>query len=219
MEASPTEVAKRVLQWRWLIIDEVSIMSARLLADMDVRLRDAVRDLDLQKRGLDSVTRPFDGLIVLCCGDFWQLDPPDGGFSGQIPAEFIRRARKYQPAPTVSHGQALFWGGGNVGMQGVTELIEVERCKDIWLREVQEEFRHGCLSEDNWNFLHGRPTSVPGSWAAGRAQCGGEACQGLADAEAAPTGASAEAECATARKKLRSAAPQSQSVASRESGS
>ena len=189
-------------------------MSARLLADMDVRLRDVVRDLDLQKGGLDGVTRPFGGLIVLCCGDFWQLDPPDGGFLGQIPAGFIRRAGKYQPAPTVSRGQAPFWGGGNVGMQGVTELIEVERCKDIWLKEVKEEFRHGCLSEDNWNFLHGRPTSVPGSWAAGRAQCGGEACQGLADAEAAPAGASAGAECAPARKKLRS-----QSIASRESGS
>ena len=77
------DVAKRVLQWRWLIIDVVSMVSARLLADMDVRLRDVVRDLDLQKRGLDSVTRPFGGLIVLCCGDVWQLDPPGGGFLGQ----------------------------------------------------------------------------------------------------------------------------------------
>ena len=108
VEAYPMDVAKRVLEWRWLIIDEVSIMSARLLADMDVRLRDVVRDLDLQKGGLDGVTRPFGGLIVLFCCDFWQLDPPDGGFLGQIPDEFIRRARKYQPAPTVSHGQAPF---------------------------------------------------------------------------------------------------------------
>ena len=78
--------------------------------------------------------------------------------------------------------------------------MEVERCKDIWPKEVQEEFRRGCFSEDNWNFLHGRPALVPGSCAAGRAQRGGEACQGLADAEAVPTGASAEA----ARQRARS---------------
>ena len=32
------EVAKRVLQWRWLIIDEISMVSARLLATMDMEL-------------------------------------------------------------------------------------------------------------------------------------------------------------------------------------
>ena len=60
------DLAKRVMQWRWLIIVEVNMVSARLFADMDVRLRDVVRDLDLQRRGLDSVTRPFGGLNVLC---------------------------------------------------------------------------------------------------------------------------------------------------------
>ena len=33
------DVAKRVLQWRWLFIDEISMVSAKLLADMDVKLR------------------------------------------------------------------------------------------------------------------------------------------------------------------------------------
>jgi hypothetical protein len=37
-------------------------------------------------------------------------------------------------------------------MQGVTELVELERCKDAWLHELQEEIRYGRLSEDNWNF-------------------------------------------------------------------
>ena len=73
--ASRMDVAKRVLQWRWLIIDEISMVSARLLAEMDVKLRDVVRDLDMQKKGEDNVTRPFCGLNVLCCGDFWQLAP------------------------------------------------------------------------------------------------------------------------------------------------
>ena len=87
------DVAKRVLQWRWLIIDEISMVSARLLAEMDVRLRSVVRDIGTQKVH-DGRYRVFGGLNVLCSGDFWQLDPPEGGFLGSIPAEYISRGRK-----------------------------------------------------------------------------------------------------------------------------
>ena len=31
-------VAKRVLQWRWLIMDEISMVSAKLLATIDQKL-------------------------------------------------------------------------------------------------------------------------------------------------------------------------------------
>merc|ERR1711994_1036769 len=72
------------------------------------------------------------------------------------------------------------WGGEECGIQGVIELSQVERCKDGWFGEVQQQVRHGCLSEDNWNFLHGRPTTVPGSWANNRAQCGQTRCSALA---------------------------------------
>ena len=37
------EVAKRVLQWRWLVIDELRMVSARLLGLVDEKLRDVVR--------------------------------------------------------------------------------------------------------------------------------------------------------------------------------
>ena len=90
------------------------------------------------------------------CGDFWQLAPPDGSFLGTIPEEFISNSRKFRPAPTVAHGQSLLWGGPNIGVQGVTELEEYERC-DVWLEEVHDEFRHGCLSDDTNRFLHGKP--------------------------------------------------------------
>ena len=200
--ASQQTVAKRALQWRWLLIDEVSMVSARLLAQLDVKLRSVIRDLASQKRGSGNVTRPFGGLNVLCCGDFWQLDPPDGGFLADIPVEYIQRGRKYAPAPTVSHGQSLFWAGAEFGMQGVTELVELERCKDKWLHELQEEIRYGRLSADNWNFLHGRPTNVPGSWACGAAQCGNDACQALAELWAA-TSAQSDVGITAPRKRLR----------------
>ena len=62
---------------------------------------------------------------MLFCGDCWQLDPPDGGFLGNIPVEFIQAARRYLPAPTVAHGQSLLWGGPEHGTQGVTELEDL----------------------------------------------------------------------------------------------
>ena len=42
------DVAKRVLQWRWLIIDEISMVSAKLLAEIDVKLRSVVREIGIQ---------------------------------------------------------------------------------------------------------------------------------------------------------------------------
>ena len=100
------------------------MVSARLLAQIDVTLRDVIREIGTAKVGADRRDRPFGGLNVLCGGDLWQLDPPDGGFLGDIQAEFIRRAQRYVPGPTVSHGQSLMWGGGEHGIQGVTELEE-----------------------------------------------------------------------------------------------
>ena len=139
------------------------MVSARLLAEMDVKLRRVIRDIGTAKSNVLGRTRPFGGLNVICCGDFWQLEPPEGGYLGAIPTDFIQRARMYKPAPTISHGQALLWSGPTGGLQGITELVECERCDDNWLIEVQEEFRNGNLSITNHQFLHGKPTVVPGS--------------------------------------------------------
>ena len=173
-------IAKRVLQWRWLIIDEISMVSARLFAEVDLKLRDVIRRIGTEKVDALGVDRPFGGLNVLCSGDFWQLPPPDGGFLADIPTDYIHHGRRYHPAPTVRHGQALFWSGPAGGIQGVSELDECERCSDAWLREVQEEIRHGNLSINNHNFLHGRPTRVPGSWVQGDVACGNKRCRALA---------------------------------------
>ena len=74
------DVAKRVLQWRWLIIDEISMVSARLLADIDMKLRDVTRRIGTLKTQENGLDRAFGGINVIMAGDFWQLDPPDGGF-------------------------------------------------------------------------------------------------------------------------------------------
>ena len=39
--------------------------------------------------------------------------------------------------------------------------------------------REGSLSENNWHFLHGRATTVPGSWIGDTCTCGNASCIGL----------------------------------------
>ena len=66
------DVAKQILQWRWLIIDEISMVSAKLLAEIDMKLRSTVCQLGTQKLDRNLMDRLFGGLNVICCGDFWQ---------------------------------------------------------------------------------------------------------------------------------------------------
>jgi len=115
-----SSVAKRVLHWRWLIVDEISMVSPQLLAEMDMKLRDVVRRAGSMKATSCGLDRAFGGINVILCGDFWQLDPPSGGCLSAIPVEFIRRAREYAAAATVSHGQSIFWGSGGGCLQGMT---------------------------------------------------------------------------------------------------
>ena len=86
------------------------MISAHLLAEVDLKLREIVRKIGTMKQDGAGQDRSFGGLNVLFAEDFWQLDPPEGGFLGAIPTEYIKRGRQYHPAPTIAAGQALFWG-------------------------------------------------------------------------------------------------------------
>ena len=102
---------KALLQLRWLIIDEISMVSARLLADVDTKLHSYARAVDPYVKDASKNPCPFAGLNILCSGDVWQLPPPDGGLLGDIPCEFIQASRPYFPAPTIARGQSLVYSG------------------------------------------------------------------------------------------------------------
>ena len=180
------ERARHTLQWRWLILDEFSMVSAELLAQLELRCRELIRDLGVSKyRRHAGDSRPFGGLNIILARDLYQLPPPKGMFLGDIPWDLVA-GRKASKRATGHHGQTLLWGGPSSGMQGVTELVRCERTADAWLTEVQQQLRYGQLSNDNHAFLHGRPTSVPGSWLGGRITCGNAVCGKIASANASP---------------------------------
>ena len=138
------ETAKRISFWRWLIIDEIiSLVHARLLAQVDQRLRMVIPAANKFKRDPAGQPRPFAGLNVLLTGDFQQLPPPTGGYLATVPRCLSGRG-----------GRELLWNGA---VQGVTELSQRERCKDAWWNEVVDQLRQGQLSEENWKYLHGKP--------------------------------------------------------------
>lgn len=176
---SAERLGKRLLEMRWLIIDEISMISANLLAQVDMKLRDAVRERGTYKLGADGKVRSFGGLSVIFAGDFCQLDPPDGIPITAVPKDKLSLRKDITPPGTAAHGHQLFWGTTFMSVRSMTELKQPYRCKDEWYNEFLEECRAMDLSEDNYNFLHGRETTVPGSWLHGKAQCGTQKCQTL----------------------------------------
>ena len=101
--ARQSELAKQVSQLRWLFIDEISMVSAKLLAETDMKLRNLVSSLEKLKADGTGVSRAFGGINIVFVGDFWQINPPGGGFLASIPVEFMRRDRKFDPKPDIAH--------------------------------------------------------------------------------------------------------------------
>ena len=149
------ETAKRMANWRFLIIDEISLTDAVLLAKAEQRLRSYVPAANEWKHGPDGRVRPFAGLNIIFTGDFHQLPPPAGAYLADIPSSFADPAgtSKASENAMADYGKELLWDA----VQGVTELTDRERCKDEWWNEVVDELRAGRLSEANYRYLHGLP--------------------------------------------------------------
>ena len=150
------EVAKKIATWRWVFLDEISMVPAHLLAAMEQRLRQVKPSADPYKQDkAKGEDRPFGGINFIGIGDFKQLPPPQGGYLANIPHHLKVGPHDASKAPDamVDAGQSLMWEQ----VEGVVELTERERCKDEWWNEVTDEFRAGQLSEKNLNYLLGRP--------------------------------------------------------------
>ena len=147
------------------------MVGAKLLAKVDAKLRAIMTDVGDKQENLSGLSRAFGGIHVVSVGDFWQLDPPKGGFLGDKPLGVLAQSTPVQCNTRCRAWPIDFWDDGEGSAQGVTELTECVRTEDPWLLQVQNEMRDGNLSKDAWNFLHGRHTTVPGSFVDNRLTC------------------------------------------------
>ena len=63
-------LARQAVQWRWLLLDEISMVSAEMLARLEARCRQLVLDISATKYGKRTPTcvAPFGGLNVILSG-------------------------------------------------------------------------------------------------------------------------------------------------------
>ena len=113
------------------------MVSAELLARLELRCRELIRDISARKFASNrGDARCFGGLKASASlGDLWQLPPPRGTFLGEVPWELNKRQSSNKKLAQTIHGQELIWGYGGQGIQGMTELVQCERTQDEWLQE------------------------------------------------------------------------------------
>ena len=159
---------------RWILIDEISMVSAELFAELQKRVAQAASDSCAYKRRPDKSPRPFGGVNVLIDGDNWQLRPV------KATALFDRPSAGRSLLATA--GLRLMWSRDRDSVQRVAELSEPMRCSDPWFQNsFLAEARDGQLCIDNYFFIHGAPTALVGSMIPGEAapRCGNASCLDL----------------------------------------
>eukprot|EP00959_Pyramimonas_sp_CCMP1952_P401192 8406590-Pyramimonas_sp.AAC.1 len=97
--------AQRMSQWKWLIVDEVSKVSANFLAELDSQLQSRMSAASGAEVGGDGVGRSFVGsnAFFFLGWDFHRLEPPSGAAISALPASHLTNARKCAPGAAKSH--------------------------------------------------------------------------------------------------------------------
>jgi hypothetical protein len=165
------ELSLRCQSLRWVLIDEISMVSAELLAELQKRAMQAMSGRAVYKKRADGSSRQCGGLNVLLFGDWWQLPPV------RSTALFDRPSSGN--TLLAAEGLRYIWSRERDSLRGVWELTEPMRCNDPWFQNsVLAEARRGAMCADNYFFLHGMPTSVVGSMIPGEAapRCGSASC-------------------------------------------
>ena len=111
-----------------LVIDEISMMTPELYEKLDT----------LGKR-LRQSTKPWGGLQLVLCGDFFQLPPVSKGLSGELPGRFVF--------------ESPLWAASELKPAVLTQIV---RQSDIAFQTLLNECRVGCPSETSIELLNSR---------------------------------------------------------------
>ena len=133
---------------RFLLIDEVFMLSAQFLAEVEQAFRRRVPDGSPFKRNHAGEAFSFGGVNITMFGDMYQLDPPDNAFplytvpSESLPEDAESKAKSRNPL--VSQGLHLLWGRDEWSCNGLTELTQPYRCQDPWWNSVPDSVAQQC---------------------------------------------------------------------------
>ena len=122
---------KAVRRWRKaaiLVVDEISMMSPELFDKLD----------ELGKR-LRRSPKPWGGLQLILCGDFFQLPPVSKGLSGEMPGRFVFESPLWKTSELFP---AL--------------LTRIERQADADFQKLLNECRVGTPSKESIDLLNSR---------------------------------------------------------------
>lgn len=158
----------RCINLRWVLVDEISMVSAELLSELQYLVRQAVRGPGTYKKRSDKSIRPFGGVNMLLLGDWWQLRP--------VRATALFDHPSKAKSDLAYEGALLLWGQNRDSVQKVWELKVSKRCMDPWYIAVMTQCRNGCLGLEDYFFLHGTPTLRAGSTIGGKPMCGNTKC-------------------------------------------
>ena len=145
----PQKLSTKCQSLRWIIIDEISMVSAQLLGQLEVAVARVVRRKNPHRLDTSGHPRPFGGINVLLSGDMWQLKPVTGLALFASPSD----AR----SQTAYLGCMLIWKS----IRRCWELTGSKRCNDAWYNDVLRQCRNGDLTEDTYWYLLGLPTGTP----------------------------------------------------------
>ena len=103
-----TMTVSKLGEMRWLFIDEISQVTAELLAQAETEARSVMQDVGTYRLAPDQTVRAWAGINVVYTGDFLQLPPPGKGSSlTTIPDDILPRL--HPKNSMVMQGLNLMW--------------------------------------------------------------------------------------------------------------
>jgi hypothetical protein len=171
---------------RFAFVDEIEATGTDVLADLEENVqRHAPKRFRTDAGAV--LPRSWGGVNFFLFGDWWQL-PSVGGIC-IMSNPFSEKAME---SAKVSHILNMFWDkDSQYSVQRWPEsnkrVLCLEQNKrsgaDAWFSELLTNCREGDMTEDQYNFLHGLPTKVCGSWLSRdqRSMCGNGECDRFYD--------------------------------------
>ena len=149
---------------RFLFIDEIEATGADTLGAVEHNMLNHTSLHAPWRYLVKNFPRIFGGMNVCFFCDFWQLAP-----TGQIAIMSDVTATKVLENARAHRLMNVFWDSNAwetlqtwSGSERVLELTtNIRSGADVWFSHVLEACRAGALEEDDYNFLHGYPTTTP----------------------------------------------------------